>query len=240
MKNLDEDMVLEYLRKLYGNSVFPGRDPNAPPDIYIIPSIGVEVTQLNQHFFGSGKPEGLGNLDHPLNEAFRDELESLNSKCISTRSYSVYLQYKRPRGDSMHQIRKDVKQALIDFLDSGISNLPYHKPINSEIMLSVYETRSTDGRVFVQAGSYDDDVGGAEISVYADNLRYLIAKKSDKIRGHLHEYNEWWLYLVDRIGFSLDTDAISQIIKLVGNTGTFDKLVLLSTDGQNVMATMSK
>jgi hypothetical protein len=133
-----------------------------------------------------------------------------------------------------------MKSALMKFLDVKSSNFPYEIPVNSEINFSFYESNPGNGKLFTAGGRTDSNAGGWVVSIYSENIRHCIEEKSSKIFTHLQRYSDWWLYLVDCIGFWLDTDEISEVVKLVGNTGSFNKVCLLSYDGQNVLATMTK
>jgi hypothetical protein len=237
--NRDEQVVFEYLKKLHGENVVFEPEHNNTPDFSVNSCTAVEVRRLNQHFFENEKPEGLENLSIPLFDAFREVLESLNY-LYAEKSYWVFIDYKRPLSSSIHQAKKDMELALREFLDLNISKFPYEIPVNSEITFSFYESNPGNGKLFPVGGSDDSDAGGWVISVYAENIRHCIDEKSSKISKHLQKYSEWWLFLVDWIGFWIDTNEIAEVIKLVGDTGNFDKVCILSYDGQNVLTTMSK
>jgi hypothetical protein len=42
------------------------------------------------------------------------------------------------------------------------------------------------------------------------------------------------------MGMGLSQNEIIEIVKAVGDTGNFDKVVILNYDGQSVLATLSK
>ena len=63
-------------------------------------------------------------------------------------------------------------------------------------------------------------------------------KKSPKISGRLENYNEWWLYLVDCLGFGLNQQELLEVMREVGNTGSFNKVVVLDYHGQNAFLTI--
>ena len=239
MKIMDysEQIVFQHLKRLYGD-VVPQKDD--PPDMVVNPSIGVEVRRLNLNFFKDGKIEGLENLSSDLFVVVDDVLDSLNSLHTGKKSYWVDVDYQRPLTSDFRHLKKEMKQVLRNFLALNTTNFPYRIFVNSEITFLLRERHLNDGNLFRVSGSIDFNFGGAEISVYAQNLRHCITEKSSKIRTHLPKYNEWWLYLVDQTGFSLDQKEISKVVNMVENTGNFDKVFILSYDGQNIIATMSK
>ena len=237
--NREELIVFEYLKKLHGEDVIPVPAHKDPPDIVIDSSIGVEVRRLNQHFFETGKSEGLENLSFPLEDAFEEVLNSFND-LYAGKSYWVSIDYERPLSFSIHQAKKDMELALKNFLASKTTKFPYQVSVNSEIAFSIYESSPGNGKLFPRGGTDDFNASGQNISIYVKNIRYCINKKSSIIEKYLEKYRDWWLYLVDCIGFGLSQKEILEVIKEVGNIGNFDKIVVLNYDGQNVLLTISK
>jgi len=237
--NREEQVVFEHLKKSYGQNIVFEPEHNSTPDFSINSSIAVEVRRLNQHSFKSTKPEGLESLSFPLERAFKEVLSSLNY-LYAGKSYWVFIFYKRSLDSNIRQAKRDMKSALRKFLDIGIVNFPCEISVNSEIDFSIYESNPGNGRLFSVGGSVDSDGGGIVISVYVENIRHCINEKSSKIETRLEKYHEWWLYLVDCMEFGLSQKETSEVLKEIGSTGNFDKVVILSYYGQNVLATLSK
>lgn len=76
----------------------------------------------------------------------------------------------------------------------------------------------------------DNDAGGAIISMYIENIRYCINEKSDKIKSHLHRYDEWWLFLVDRMLWDLAPREIKEISKNIQDLGCFDEVSIIRNE----------
>ena len=166
-------------------------------------------------------------------------MESLNY-LYTEKSYWVFIDYKRPFNSNIRQAKKDMILALRKFLDTKVTCFPWDVSANPEITLSIYESNSGNSKLFSPGGNDDLDAGGWVIPIYVQNIRYCIDRKSSKISKCLNEYSEWWLYLIDNMRFLSDKEEISEIVNLVGNTGSFDKICLLSYDGKNILATFSK
>jgi hypothetical protein len=237
--NREELIVFEHLIKLHGKGVLPVLAHNDPPDIVIDSSIGIEVTRLNQHFFESEKPEGLESLSFPLEDALEEVLNSFNH-LYAGKSYWVCIDFKRPLNSSIHQVKKDMKLALNNLLASKTIKFPYQVTVNSEIAFSIYESSPGNGKLFPRGGTDDFNAMGQNISTYATNIHYCINKKSSIIQKKLDRYSNWWLYLVDCIGFGLSQEEILEVAKGIGDLGNFDKIVVLSYDGQDILLTISK
>lgn len=237
--NREELIVFEHLTKLHGKGVLPVPAHKDPPDIVIDSSIGIEVTRLNQHYFESKKPEGLEILSFPLEDALEEVLNSFNY-LYDGKSYWVCIDFKRPLNSSVHQTKKDMTLTLNNFLASETINFPYRVSVNSEISFLIYESSPGNGKLFPRGGTDDFNACGQNISTYAKNIQYCINKKSSIIQKKLDKYNNWWLYLVDCIGFGLSQKEILEVIKNVGDIENFDKVVVLNYDGQDVLLTISK
>jgi len=235
----EEQVVFQHLKKLYGENVVFEPERNSTPDFAVNSSIGVEVRRLNQYFFKGAQPEGLEQISFPLINAFTETAGTLNFLYTGI-SYWVYIFYKRPLSTNIRQAKKDMKLALKNFLDLQVSDFPYEISVNSEITFSFYESNPGNGKLFPAIGSGDSDAGGGNISVYVENIRHCIVEKSFKVSNRLQTYREWWLYLVDYLELGLDANETSKVVKMVDYIGNFNKVIVLSFDGKNILATMSK
>jgi hypothetical protein len=80
----------------------------------------------------------------------------------------------------------------------------------------------------VLGGSVDDDSGGFVVAEVARNLRICMEQKSKKVKTVLSRYPEWWLVLVDRIGYGLEGVDREQLRALVQIREPWDKLILVN------------
>jgi hypothetical protein len=82
---------------------------------------------------------------------------------------------------------------------------------------------------FTMGGYVDYDDGGWVLSEMHRNLDICIAEKSRKRRNARREYAEWWLVLVDHIGYGLpDEEDREQLRALVANAVQWDRIILLN------------
>ena len=239
----EEQVVFHHLKKLYGENVVFEPDGNITPDFAVNSSIGVEVRRLNQYFFKGEPPIGLEQISFPLINAFTKTAEKLNSLYTGI-SYWVDIDYKRSLSTKIHKTKKnmerDMELALKNFLDLQVSDFPYEISVNSEIIFTFYESNPGNGKLFPALSSFDSDAGGENISVYVENIRHCITEKSFIVSKRLDKYHEWWLYLVDNMEFGLNANEITKVVKMIDNIGNFNTVVVLSFDGKNILATMSK
>ena len=237
--NREEQIALEYLKAQYGENVIRVPKHEDPPDILVNSITAVEVRRLNQHFFKSGESEGLENLSISFERSVEEVLKSFDN-LYEGKSYWVFVDYQRPLKSDFRRIKKDMKLALQNFLYSQVSDFPHEISVNPEITFTLYKSDVGNGKLFPVAGSGDSDAGGWVIGVYADNIRHCVNEKSSKISKRLENYHNWWLYLVDCMGFGLNQQESLEVVLKVGGTGNFDKVVVLDYHGKNVLATIQR
>ena len=78
--------------------------------------------------------------------------------------------------------------------------------LHANFRLSVFkaaESRFED--IYVLGGTSDQDSGGWLMGLLEQSIRLCVAEKSQKILGVRDRYPEWWLLLVDHIGYGLST-----------------------------------
>ena len=238
----EEEVVFNFLKKFYGDTLIFEPEPNNTPDIEINKSIAVEVRRLNQYFFNGDEPEALEKISFSIEKTLQEVLKSMG-KWYAGRTYWLDMDYKRPIHFNKHNINREMEAALKKFLCLKIIEFPYHLNVNSEIDFTIYESLPKDGRTFIYMGCIDEDAGGAVIPMYVHNLKLCIEEKSKKIARKFELYEEWWLYLVDYLGEGLkglDSKEISMLKEWVGDTGNFNKIVILSCDGNTKLMEIVK
>ena len=237
--NRDEKIVFDHLIRLYGNNVVFEPIKNETPDFLVNSTIAVEARRLNQHYFYKEKIEGLENLSFSIRKIFLEVLRSFNT-AYKGKSYWVHFEFERPFSSSYHCAKKELQITLDNFLNQDISDFPYRIEINPEFIIEIDLKPPVFGRVFQEGGSVDQNAGGWVTQTYVENIRHCIQVKSTKIYRNIQKYDEWRLYLVDYLGVGLDLQDVEQTISLVGSTGNFHKVVVLSPNGYDIQMQMSK
>ena len=236
--NRDEKIVFDHLIRLYGNNVVFEPIKNETPDFLVNSTIAVEVRRLNQQYISGKEVEGLENLSFSIWNILEEVLLSFDTTYIGD-SYWVHFKYKRPFSSSLKSSKKDLKIALSNFINQEVSVYPCRIKINPEFYIEIDRSSSVEGRVFRLGGSIDRNAGGWVMQTYIENIRHCIQVKSTKIYHNIQKYDEWWLYLVDYLKLGLDLQDIEQIISLVGSTGNFHKVVVLSPNGNDIRIQMA-
>lgn len=224
--NKEETIVENILKKKYHEQIIFEPDGNIPPDFKIGDLIAVEVRRLNQNFFQENHVEGLEELSIPMFNAFHEVLKSFGYQ-KSHFSYFVGIFFMRPIDLGIYELKKLIKENLQSFLNNPNQTFPYTFAVTDEVKLLIQKTPSNNKYLFRPMGGMDKDSGGFVISMYIDNIRHCIYEKSEKIKSHLHRYDEWWLFLVDRMLWDLDTNEIEEITNNIRDIGNFDKVSII-------------
>ena len=221
----EESFAEQYLLGLGLGQVVFEPDGNIPPDFSIGKTLGVEVRRLNQQYFGSPDPEGLEQLSFPLWNLIIKEISSFDSK-YNGNTYFIGIEYSRPYNVSPKSTAKSIREKLNSFLLSG-DPPPADLPINSNLNFSLFLASPRPGRTFMTAGGLDHDSGGAVLQMYIDNINHCIDHKSTKIDPYLNIYKDWWLLLVDVMGWGLDIQESKIVKSKINSLKNFNRLVII-------------
>lgn len=236
----EEKIVERFLKSIYDeNNIRFEPDGNCPPDFTINSNIAIEVRRFNQNYLSNDEVEGLEIKSIPLYQAFIDVLRSFDSNDLE-KSYYVSIEYKRPISTKTKSIKTMMKKELNNILRSKNIIFPYKIQINNEITLEIISSKPRKGRVFISALEDDNDNVGEHISTYVENLRYFIKEKSQKISSKVSKYNEWCLYLVDYIGWGINSQDSKLIADSISDIGFFDKVIILSHSGEKILIEILK
>ncbi|MHA1235955.1 MAG: hypothetical protein ACTSQL_12855 [Promethearchaeota archaeon] len=227
----EESIANQYLLGLGLGQVVFEPDGNIPPDFSIGETIGVEVRRLNQQYFGSSDPEGLEQLSFRLWDLIEKEISKFDSKYNGI-TYFIGVEYHRPYNESAKSTSKSIREELHNFLLSGVPT-PTDLPINTTLLFSMYSASPVPGRTFILAGGLDHDSGGAILPMYIDNINYCIEQKSKKIEPYFNKYEEWWLLLVDVMGWGLDIKDNAFVKSKINSLKNFNRMLIIRYgDGQ--------
>jgi len=234
----EESFAEQYLMGLGLGQVIFEPDGNTPPDFSIGISIGVEVRRLNQQYFSSSKPEGLEQLSFPLWNLIEKEISKFDSK-YNGNTYFIGFEFSRPYDESPKETAKSIREKLNNFLLSGNSP-PTDLPINNGLNFFLLSASPIPGRTFVMAGDLDHDSGGAILPMFIDNINYCIEQKSKKIEPYLNSYNEWWLLLINTLGWGLDSKEKLYVKSKISGLRKFNRLVIIRYGTEQLLLEMNR
>ncbi len=200
--NKEESIVKQHLESLGFTDIIHEPGGNIPPDFLIDNKVAVEVRRLNQHYNGNA----LEDVEYKL----IPKIKNLFNIFKATNNFAfVFVDYKRPIRISKKLMNK-VKTILKKHLPYITERKSYE--ICENLKLEFCPATEKQENSYVYGGEYDADAGGAILYETLESLNIIIDEKSRKIKPYFHEYEEWWLALVDyiRIG-QYDQDAEEDI-----------------------------
>ena len=235
--NREEKIAQEYLSRLSLGQVIHEPDGNVPPDFKVGPRLAVEVRRLNQQRFTSHYAEGLEKVGVPIIRTLKKVLSSYDAAFQGT-SYLMGVQYGRPSDESTAQPSKLMKGVIDKFL-KGDRKVPCTLKVSSKIWLSISASPVIPNRMFYLAGNSDLDSGGWLIPMYVQNITYCIQEKKIKVAPYRQKYPTWWLFLVDTIGWGLDSEDEREVRSGITDLGGFNKILIVDSLGKNTLMTIT-
>ena len=207
-----ERIVLDYLSTRGFGEVVYEPDGNVPPDFLIDGRIAVEVRRLNQHDEGTGAPRGLEEIAFPLDARIRRLLSTLGGP-IDGESWFVIYTFKRPL-PPWPELEEGLRRHLHAFRSSssrreGLERLQIAEAFSVDLI----RASTQHPTFFLPGGSADHDSGGFVVAEMERNIRICFADKVRKVARVRGKYSEWWLALVDHIGYGALDDSDRQDLR---------------------------
>jgi hypothetical protein len=111
-------------------------------------------------------------------------------------------------------------------------NLPLQTKVSEVICegfeITLMRASNSHSQFFVPGGCTDQDTGGWTLVETEKNLLICIEEKSRKVAPFRDEYAEWWLVLIDRIGYGVDICDRELFRKHLTFDHDWDKIILLN------------
>ncbi len=215
-----ESQALEFLLSRGLSDAVYEPDGNVPPD-FACGGIAIEVRRLNQHDI-SGK--GLEVSAVPLVMKFRNLLTSLGPTQDSC--WFVTFRYRRPV-EEWSTLSIKIKTALSAFRDNHTEDV-VRISISDWFSIGLVKSSKLYQTRFVLGGYTDHDSGGFITSETIKNLAIVIPEKSKKVERFHSKYSEWWLVLLDHIGYArLDVHELDELREHVIRPPEWNKIFLV-------------
>jgi len=221
----EEHLADKFLTNLGIGTPIYEPDGNVPPDFTFENQVGIEVRRLNKTVLVEGKYRGTEELSISLWRAFTDVLSLFDSQ-YNGKSYWVGIEFDNSFTKPTMAIKKQMKQALQDFLDRKCT-APLQIKVNDNIEFLIHEAQPIIGRVFCRAGSINRDESGQVLQMYISSVRHCIMEKTFKIASYKNRYAEWWLLLVDTMGWNMDRDETEILRNELNDFGSFDRVYII-------------
>jgi hypothetical protein len=220
-----EQLVFEYLSRRGFESVVFEPDGNVPPDFVADGRVAVEVRRLNQHDESEVRPRGLEETAYPLMGHVRQVLKSLGPP-LNGESWFVSYTYRRPLAP-WKTLERRLRDVLAAFRD-GPTRRTCDIVVANGFELDVRQASKTHSTFFLLGAVSDHDSGGFVLAEMDRNIRICVAEKTRKVEPVRSTYPEWWLALVDHIGYGhLDAVEQAELRRVIALEHGWDKILLV-------------
>jgi len=204
----------------YGDAVYEP-DGNVPPD-FSCGGIAVEVRRLNQH---DKTGHGLEETEYPLVGKFRMLLASFGPP--RSASWFVTFQFRRPI-EKWRTLAPKIRGVLASVGDNLVNDVVRIR-VTETFSIAIFRASELHDSRFVHGGHTDHESGGWLVSETIRNLAIVIPEKTRKITPYQSKYPEWWLVLVDCIGYAnFDADELNVLRRHVVRPSEWAKIFLLN------------
>jgi len=221
-----EKIVFEYFSSQGFCDVVYEPDGNIPPDFLIDGRIAVEVRRLNQNKETPNGHRGLETVAIPLQAKVRALLKTLGPS--NGDSWFVMYRIRRPL-PPWSQLSSMLRSELADFYNnSNNNNNDSTITISPKFCVTLIKTSKPHSDLFVLGGFADSDSGGFILAELSRNIKICVTEKTRKIECVRSKYPEWWLVLVDHIGYGIDKRDYEELRQLFQFEHSWDKIVLVN------------
>jgi hypothetical protein len=221
-----EEVANSYLVHLGFESIVFEPDGNVPPDFLVDARIAIEVRRLNQNELTDSGFQSLEEVAIPLQMRIGKLLASLDPPNLGA-SWFVHYSINRPLLP-WNQLVSKLRGCLEAFRDDPRGEKPTSIHVDDCLEVRLLRAGDPHPTFFVSGGYSDDDSGGWVLAETQKNLRLCIEEKTLKIAPFRHKYREWWLVLIDRIGYGVpdcDRDLFREHLRLEHG---WDRIVLVN------------
>jgi len=219
-----EKLAYNYLTRQGFKTIVYEPDGNIPPDFLVDGRVAVEVRRLNQHKKTGRGNRGLEEVAIPLRISVRSLLESLGPPKTGE-SWFVFFRFQRPK-ERWKVLQSKLRHHLEAFRD-GQQHDRTSISVSPNFKLEIFRATNVHPSFFVFGGSSDQDSGGWLLAEMEKNLEICIEEKTRKIAVARDKYAEWWLVLIDHIGYGLDDFDRQMFRDQVRVEHDWDKVILL-------------
>lgn len=222
--NKEEQLVIDSLREQGYTNIQFEPDGNIPPDILLNDEIAIEVRRLNQNIEIGNGFEGIEQAEYSFHGLLRSVMKTFPTDPGSNGAFVGY-HFKRPL-PSKKELRRLLHKTLKEHRLFITERRKYK--VNDNIILEFFPASKKLESLYKYGLSSDDDSGGLVVGLVYDNLKLVIREKEGKVSKYKSKYDEWWLALVDTVGFIMDEHDIDQFNNRPKLEYDFDRILLVS------------
>lgn len=209
----------------YKNIVYEP-DGNVPPDFIVDERVAVEVRRLNQSIEINGKVEGLEELAIPLWKQLRAFFQTFPTPPHAN-SWHVFYSFRRPISP-WRKLRPKIAEILQSFVLSPPADDALDVQVEPGFRMRFSRASKAYPTYFVLGGNTDHESGGFMLAEMEKWIQYYVNEKTKKIKPFRRLYGEWWLIMVDYIGYGLEGLDIDMFQDQVTVLHDWDRLIIVN------------
>lgn len=219
----EEKIIRKYLESRGYEDIIYEPIKNEPPDFLVNSQIAIEVRRLNKI---DNNKNGLETLAHKIMDKcikILNEIKSDNYK------YSAYVTiiFSRPI-----ELDKSINKKIKDVLEGHKNKINEGKAeyiICDKLRLEIDPAFKKYNNIYQFGGCQDLDNGGFVVSeIYKSLVEKIIPEKTNKIKKNREKYKNWWLALVDYIGYGISEDELKLLLTPPTISHDWDKIIIVN------------
>jgi len=198
---------------------------NTTPDFSIKDKIAVEVRRLNKNININGKsePEPIENLNFKILPNIYKILNDFPNDNYHHSAY-VCITYSRPL-DTSEELYNQIKSVLISHREFIDEEKIYS--INDNFKIKIFPASIKYDKLYILGFQNDLNTSGFTVYDMYENIKLVISKKEKKIIKHYDKFEEWWLILIDDIGWGLYCDVFNNQQQFHFPKNIFGKILII-------------
>jgi hypothetical protein len=157
----------------------------------------------------------------------RKLLISLGPPISGQPSWFLTYRFRRPI-QSRRRLVEALRARLSSFREDERIQTPTSFALDDCFEVRLIRAAKAHETFFVIGGYSDEDSGGWVLVETEKNLRIIIEEKTRKIAPFRHKYPEWWLVLIDYIGYGVDESDRQSFRDRLAVEHDWDKIILLN------------
>lgn len=219
----EEKIAKKFLEASGYNKIVFEPDGKIPPDFLVEDYVAIEVRRLNKYIQQDDKNIPIEDLEYSLIRKIRRIIESYQRTGYKN-SILVSLNFSRPLKET-----KTLKSEIVSVLDkhTNYQNEKRYYQINDNLSLKFTPSKLKLNSFYHVGAQHDDDSGGFVVADIYKNLEPMIKEKENKVQPYKAKYNQWWLLLIDYIGYGLGSYDMNQLKKLPRIKSIFNRIYII-------------
>ncbi|MGY5351118.1 hypothetical protein ACXGQW_00855 [Wenyingzhuangia sp. IMCC45533] len=197
------------------------------PDFELNNKIAVEVRRLN--IFKNEIP--LEKIQFNIIPKIRKQIENFGNINYNKSAF-VGITYSRPLNYNI-KIKKKIS-SILEYHSSRM-NESHSYEINNNLKLDIFPSEHKLKSKYFIGASNDLDNWVFVLSEIIKSLKQIIPEKYEKILTFKSEYNNWWLALIDNIGYGIVENELVELSKKINFDLMFDRILIISPCGKRAV-----